>query len=84
MECMCYLQAPKFQHGFIYPRLHHYDRRVIKGKHELITADDFNVTCKGIWVIQGLLLLGSTLDMNTLDSTAWSTQVSEYSRELST
>ena len=39
------------------------------------------VTHKGIWVIQGLLPLGSTLDMSTLDSTAWSTQVSEYSRE---
>ena len=36
-----------------------------------------NVTCKGIWVIQGLLMLGSTLDISTLDSTVWSTQVSE-------
>ena len=36
------------------------------------------VTCKGIWVILGLLLLGSTLDLSTLDSTAWSTQVFEY------
>ena len=26
----------------------------------------------------GLLLLGSTLDISTLDSTAWSTKVSEY------
>ena len=38
------------------------------------------MTCKEIWVIQGLLLLGSTLDISTLDSTAWSTQVSEYPR----
>ena len=36
------------------------------------------MTHKGIWVIQGLLLLGSTLDISTLDSTVWSTQVSEY------
>ena len=36
------------------------------------------MTHKGIWVIQGLLLLGSTLDISTSDSTAWSTQVSEY------
>ena len=33
------------------------------------------MTCKGIWVIQGLLLLGI---LKYLDSTAWSTQVSEY------
>ena len=33
---------------------------------------------QGIRVIQGLLLLGSTLDISTLDSTTWSTQVSEY------
>ena len=31
-----------------------------------------------IWVIQGLLPLESTLDISTLDSTVWSTQVSEY------
>ena len=36
---------------------------------------------QGIWVIQGLLPLGSTLDMSTLVSTTWSTQVSEYPRE---
>ena len=36
------------------------------------------MTHKGIWVIQGLLLLGSTLDISTSDSTTWSTQVSEY------
>ena len=36
------------------------------------------MTRKGIWVIQGLLPLGSTLDISTVDSTAWSTQVSEY------
>ena len=44
-------------------------------------VNNFSVTCKGICVIQGLLLLGSTLDMSTLDSTTWSTQVSEYPRE---
>ena len=32
-------------------------------------------------VILGLLPLGSTLDISTLDSTAWSTQVFEYPRE---
>ena len=37
-----------------------------------------SVTRKGIWMIQGLLLLGSTSDISTLDSTVWSTQVSEY------
>ena len=39
------------------------------------------MTRKGIWVILGLLPLGSTLDISTLDSTAWSTQVFEYPRE---
>ena len=38
------------------------------------------MTHKGIWVILGILLLGSTLDISTLDSTTWSTQVSEYPR----
>ena len=36
------------------------------------------VTHKGIWVILGLLPQGSTLDLSTLDSTMWSTQVFEY------
>ena len=36
---------------------------------------------QGIRVILGLLPLGSTLYMSTLDSTMWSTQVFEYPRE---
>ena len=44
----------------------------------LLVTDPISVTCKGIWEIQGLLPLGSTLIISTLDSTAWSTQVSEY------
>ena len=52
----------------------------IEQEKQLKRIDD-NVTCKGIWVILGLLLLGSTLDISTLDSPVWSTQVFEYPRE---
>ena len=47
---------------------------IVSDKVHIVIIIASDVTRKGIWVIQGL----TARNISTLDSTAWSIQVSEY------